>query len=107
MIETGGCLRFAFESAQRFAGIAVETEHAFDRDNATGMRLSRAIDHAHSTSPDLFQYVVIRQMPIGVADLDLTENAFQRLVALFSPQSRSEQTAQTQTMANGRSPSAF
>ena len=68
MIEARRGFRFAPETRQRIARVGVITQDAFERDDATRMPLSRAVDDAHPAAPDLFENFVIAKPPMSVAD---------------------------------------
>jgi hypothetical protein len=54
------------------------SEDAFHRDDPTRVLLARAINHPHSTSPDLFQNFVMTKTPVCVGHIVFYEDAFER-----------------------------
>src|SRR4029077_10817091 len=69
-------LCFSSETLQRSVRISAITEDAFYRDDAPGMSLPGAIDHAHAAATDLLENFVISQEPSLVRRVHFGENAF-------------------------------
>src|SRR4051794_20344488 len=61
VIQTGHRLCFSSETLQRPMRISAITEDALYRDDASGMSLPGAINHAHAAATDLFENFVISQ----------------------------------------------
>ena len=83
MIEARGRLRFAPETRERFAGVGVITQDALHGDDAAGMALARAIDHAHSAAPDFLEDLVVAEPPVLVRDCYFGENATECFAGAF------------------------
>src|SRR6267378_1554799 len=75
VIQTGHRLCFSSETFQRFMRISAITKDPLYRDDAPGMSLPCAINHAHSTAADLFENFVISQKPGLVRRVHLGEDA--------------------------------
>src|SRR6187401_2420089 len=59
MIQTGHSLCFSSETLQRSVRISAITKDALYRDDAPGMSLPGAIDHAHAAAADLLENFVV------------------------------------------------
>src|SRR6188472_1065370 len=59
MIQTGHSLCFSSETLQRSVRISAITKDALYRDDAPGMSLPGAIDHAHAAATDLLEDFVV------------------------------------------------
>jgi hypothetical protein len=99
MIETRSGLGFAAETSERFAGIGVVTKDALYGDDATGMALSRAIDHAHPATANLFENLVIAEPPVLVGQIYFGENPNERfrITFILRIEPGFEQTADTES----------
>src|SRR5437773_5056631 len=75
VIQTGHRLCFSSETLQRFMRISAITKDSLYRDDAPGMSLPCAINHAHSAAADLFENFVISQKPGLVRRVHLGEDA--------------------------------
>ncbi len=106
VIEAGGGLRFATESRQRFLRIGVVREDSFQRNDAPGMSLSRPVNDAHPAAPDLFQNLIVPDVPIGIEHADFAEHVIQRFIRAIavsiSADALCEETTQAKTTANAR-----
>src|SRR6476620_2380350 len=78
MIQTGHRLCFSSETFQRFMRISAITKDPFYRDDAPGMSLPGAIDHAHAAATDLFENFVISQEPCLVWRVHFGEDGLKR-----------------------------
>src|SRR4029077_9620496 len=76
VIQTGHRLCFSTETLQRSVRISAVTKDALYRDDAPGMSLPGAIDHAHAAATDLLENFVISQLPGLVARVHFSEHAF-------------------------------
>src|SRR5262245_28378968 len=87
VIQTGYRLCFSSEPLQGFMRISAITKNAFYCDDAPGMSLPCAIDHAHDAATDLLENFVISQEPGLVGRVHFSENALIKclryLVAAF------------------------
>jgi hypothetical protein len=52
------------------------SEYAFHRNDPAGMLLARAINHAHSATPDLFQDFVVTEAPLCISHIRFYKDAF-------------------------------
>src|SRR5439155_6230781 len=77
MIETRHRLRFTPKTRQRLTRIGVIIQDTLERDDPARMPLPRTIDDAHSTAPDLFQDLIIAELPIAVVHIDLRTRGVQ------------------------------
>src|ERR1700704_1129223 len=70
------------------------SENAFHRDDATGMLLSRAINHSHAAAPDLLQDFVMGEAPFIVGHVVFCEDPFERFTGhlAFGFKSRAQET---------------
>src|SRR5882724_7791857 len=53
------------------------SENAFHRDDATGVLLSRAINHSHAATPDFLQDFVMPEAPFVVGHVVFCEDPFE------------------------------
>ena len=75
MIEARGGLRFAAEAGERFAGVGVITQDPFHGDDAAGMALAGAVDHAHAAPPDFLEDFVVSEAPVLVGQRNFGQRA--------------------------------
>ena len=89
MIEARRGFRFAPETRQCIARVGVITQDAFERDDASRMPLTRAVDDAHPAAPDLLEDFVIAEPPMRVGDRNGIEGGHElirsHLLLLFLP----------------------
>ena len=96
MIEARGGLRFAPEARQGFAGVGVIPQDPLHGDDAAGMALARAIDHAHAAAPNFLQDLIIAESPLGVSDINFVQHRIERFGTLdIRVEAALEQTAET------------
>src|SRR6266498_3327996 len=84
VIQTGHRLCFSSETFQRFMRISAITKDALYRDDAPGMSLPCAIDHAHAAATDLLENFVISQEPRLVRRVRLGEDALIKRLRYFA-----------------------
>ena len=101
MLEARGGLGLAPEPRHHVIRVALVCEDALERDDATGMRLSRLIDHTHAAARDLVENFVIGDVPVAVprfyAGQHLLEGVFARRRFVFS-QRAAQETIQTKAV---------
>src|SRR4029077_20735931 len=78
VIQTGHRLSFSSETFQRFMRISAITKDPLYRDDAPGMSLPGAIDHAHAAATDLFENFVISQEPGLVWRVDFGKDGLKK-----------------------------
>jgi hypothetical protein len=98
VIQTGHRLCFSSEPLQRFVRISAITKNAFYCDDAPGMSLPCAIDHAHAAATDLLENFVISQEPRLMGDVHFGENIL--IQGLRYPVTAFQSIAQEATHAN-------
>ena len=104
MIEARGGLRFAAEAGERFAGVGVIPQDPFHGDDAAGMALPRAVDHAHSAPPDFLEDFVVPEAPVLVGQRNFGQRAEERFggALVVGLKASLEQTTNTKSASNAR-----
>jgi hypothetical protein len=70
MIEACSGFGFSTKTFKRFRTIGMKAQDTFQRDNATGMALTRAINDPHPAAPNLLQDLVVTDAPLGILNID-------------------------------------
>ncbi len=102
MIELRRRFRFAPEPDERLVRIGMVGKHALERDDAAGMPLTRAIDHAHAAPPDLFEDLVTAQAPLFVGHVRFRKDILEDLSRgfAFRSQSLTEEAIRAKALLN-------
>ena len=80
------------------------SQDALHGDDAAGVALPRAINHAHAAASDLFEDLVVAEAPLFVRHVRFREHAFEDLSGCLalSCQSLAEEAVHANSLAHSR-----